>query len=72
MKALLWLCFTTTKNEICPKSKEMQTHFILQVIIIWIIDPENADPNELQWNASEPSLVGGNIIIIDKIICYIF
>lgn len=58
--------FATTKNQICSKCKEMQTHFILQVLTIWIYDPENADPNELLRNANEPSLVGGNIIIIHK------
>lgn len=71
MKAFLWLCFATTKNEVCPKCKGMQTHFILQVVILWVFDPENADPNELKWTASEPSLVGGKTIIIDKIIYYI-
>ena len=39
-------------------------HNLTQVVVIWIYDPENADPNELLWNANEPSLVGGNIIII--------
>ncbi|XP_058389503.1 cation channel sperm-associated auxiliary subunit epsilon [Diceros bicornis minor] len=38
-------------------------HNLTQVIVIWIYDPENADPNELLWNANEPSL---NSIILSK------
>ncbi|XP_006871348.1 PREDICTED: uncharacterized protein C1orf101 homolog [Chrysochloris asiatica] len=42
---------------------------LTQVITVWIYDPENADHDELQWNAKGPSLVGGCIIIIiiDKV-----
>ena len=40
-------------------------------MIIWVYDPENADPSELVWEADLPSPVGGNIIIIDKIMGYI-
>ncbi|XP_059866743.1 cation channel sperm-associated auxiliary subunit epsilon [Delphinus delphis] len=39
------------------------TNNLTQVIIIWIYDPENADPSELLWNANEPSL---NSIILSK------
>ncbi|XDB58469.1 hypothetical protein ABFV05_012085 [Capra hircus] len=31
-------------------------HNLTQIVILWIYDPENADPSELLWNASEPSL----------------
>ncbi|XP_048968357.1 cation channel sperm-associated auxiliary subunit epsilon isoform X1 [Canis lupus dingo] len=31
-------------------------HNLTQVIVLWIYDPENADTNELLWNANEPSL----------------
>ncbi|XP_066216243.1 cation channel sperm-associated auxiliary subunit epsilon [Saccopteryx leptura] len=39
------------------------SHNLTQVIIIWVYDPENADPNELSWKADEPSL---NSIILSK------
>ncbi|XP_034866930.1 cation channel sperm-associated protein subunit epsilon [Mirounga leonina] len=38
-------------------------HNLTQVVVIWIYDPENADPSELLWNANEPSL---NSIILTK------
>ncbi|KAM5204729.1 cation channel sperm-associated auxiliary subunit epsilon isoform 1-T1 [Hipposideros larvatus] len=38
-------------------------HNLTQILTIWILDPENADPNELQGNANEPSL---NSIILSK------
>ncbi|XP_019586405.2 cation channel sperm-associated auxiliary subunit epsilon [Rhinolophus sinicus] len=39
------------------------SHNLTQVMILWVVDPENADSHELQWNASEPSL---NSIILSK------
>ncbi|KAM8812613.1 cation channel sperm-associated auxiliary subunit epsilon [Rhynchonycteris naso] len=39
------------------------SHNLTQIIIIWVYDPENADPNELAWQANEPSL---NSIILSK------
>ncbi|XP_058557734.1 cation channel sperm-associated auxiliary subunit epsilon isoform X1 [Neofelis nebulosa] len=38
-------------------------HNFTQVIIVWIYDPENADPSEILRNANEPSL---NSIILSK------
>ncbi|XP_032173756.1 cation channel sperm-associated protein subunit epsilon isoform X1 [Mustela erminea] len=38
-------------------------HNLTQVIVIWIYDPENADPEELLWTAQEPSL---NSIVLTK------
>ncbi|XP_062938965.1 cation channel sperm-associated auxiliary subunit epsilon [Cynocephalus volans] len=31
-------------------------HNLTQVVIIWVYDPENANPDELLWQAEEPSL----------------
>jgi hypothetical protein len=36
----------------------------LQIVTVWVYDPENADPKEVQWIATEPSLVSGHTVFI--------
>ncbi|XP_016056889.1 PREDICTED: uncharacterized protein C1orf101 homolog isoform X2 [Miniopterus natalensis] len=38
-------------------------HNLTQIIVLWIYDPENADPKELLWSANEPS---PNSIVLSK------